>query len=201
MRPLVSPALLVSVLLLACSDGVDPSRPQAIVITPETPRVVTGATAQLEAKVVDGTGQEIPGLGIEFESRLPDFITVSETGLLRAVGEYGASTITARWGWLTAEVWAEIVPPPSVLLVKPESLELAAGESRDLLAWYIDENSEEVWTAKFLFEVSDPAVARAEPEGYVARVTGETAGTATITVTSGERSVQIPVTVTEAEIR
>jgi len=199
MRPQISLALLASVLLLACGDGLGPSVPRAIVITPEAPRVVVGQTAQLEATVVDGNGREIPGLDIEFESSLPTFITVSETGLLTSLGTVGTSMITATWGDLSGQVQAEVVPPPSVLLVRPESLELAPDEWRELVAWFIDENSEAVWTAEFRFQSDNPAVARVDAEGYVALVTGGTAGTATITVTSGERSVPIPVTVTQPE--
>ena len=71
---------------------------------PENPRVVMEQTLQLTATVVDASGREIPGLDVDFESRISIVITVSETGLLTSVGPGGYSTIVATHGDLTALV-------------------------------------------------------------------------------------------------
>ena len=194
------PLLFAPAVLLACSDGLGPHDPATIVITPENPRVVMGQTLQLTATVVDRSGQEIPGLDVEFESRIPAVITVSETGLLTSVGPGGGSTIIATHGDLTAMVMAEVALPPSILFVSPASLELKSGEGAQLFATVTDENSETVTSSEFAFRSDDPSVVTVDPEGTSngqasAWVTAKAPGTTIITVSSGEREFQVSVRV------
>ena len=187
--------LLALVVLVACGDELGPRLPAAIVVTPEAPRVLTGGTVQLTAVVVDATGGEIDGHPVTFRSSDPTVLTVGGDGLLTSPGPLGSSTITASSGDISAEVEAVVILPPSALVVRPASLELDTGELQALSVTVTDENGEPVPEVEFSLESDNPAVATVGQDFGSGLVTGHAVGSATVTVTSGERTVEIPVTV------
>ena len=190
--------LLAPAALLACGDELGPRIPAAIVVTPEAPRLVTGGTLQLTATVVDASGEGIPGQDVSFRSSEPGLLTVDDAGLLTSAGFAGGALITATSGEISAEVDVTVVLPASSLLGMPESLELNTFEVQLLFLTVTDEDGEPVPDAPIGFQTSDPSVVRAEElentDGAV-QLTGVQAGTATVTVTSGELSAELPITV------
>ena len=189
---LLVPVLLAPALLPACDDQ-GPGAPAAIVITPNAPRVPAGATRQLTATVVDDDGRAIPGEPMAFESSEPDLVTVSEAGLLTSVGGLGTATIIAASGDLTAEVEAEVVPPPSSLYVSPTSLRLAVGEAVQLYIIVTDENGDSIPNAELAVHTDNPDVAAVTVDGWV---TGNHSGLTLVAITSGEHRREVSVAVT-----
>ena len=187
--------------LLACGDDLGPRVPAAIVVMPEAPTVLAGGTLQLAATVVDATGQEISGQAVAFRSSNTDILTVDDTGLLTSLGPAGSSVITATSGDITADVEATAVSPslpPSTILVDPASLVLDTHQSSWLSFTVTDASGQPVPGAPIAFQGSDPAIVHISPDLHgqgPALVTGLGVGTATITLTSGELSTQVPVTV------
>jgi hypothetical protein len=153
-----------------------------------------GGTLQLEARVVDEEGREVPDEPVAFQSSDLTVLTVSETGLLTSVGPRSSAVITATSGGVSAEVEAEVVLGPSDLFVSPASLELESDGAAQLNIVVTDENGDSVPDPPFVFETSDAAVAVVGSGGIVR---AEEPGSATIAVISGEHRREISVTVTQ----
>jgi uncharacterized protein YjdB len=184
--------LLAPVLLVACDDQ-GPRTPADLVVTPNMPEVPMGGTRQLTATVVDADGRAIDGEAVTFESAEPAVVTVSDAGLLTSVGSLDTVTITATSGDLAAEVEAEVVPPPSSLVVSPSSLRLAAGEAVHLYIIVTDEHGDSIPNPELVLETDNPAVASVSVGGVVR---GMRSGLATVYVISGEHRRDIAVAVT-----
>jgi uncharacterized protein YjdB len=184
--------ILVPVLVVACDDQ-GPRTPADLVVTPNMPQVPMGGTRQLTATVVDADGRAIEGEAVTFESAEPDVVTVSDGGLLSSVGSLDTVTITATSGDLAAEVQAQVVPPPSSLVVSPSSLRLAVGEVVQLYIIVTDEHGDSIADAEFVLETDNLAVASVSVEGWVV---GRRSGLATVYVLSGEHRRDVIVAVT-----
>jgi uncharacterized protein YjdB len=178
--------LLAPALLSACGEDQGPRTPVAIVLTPNAPRVPAGGTRQLTATVVDDEP-------MAFESSEPAVVTVNEAGLLTSVGPLGRATITAASGDLSAEVEAEVVPPPSSLFVSPTSLRLVVGEFVQLYIIVTDENGDSIPNPGLTVHIDDAAVAAVSVEGWVE---GKQSGLTLVTITSGEHRREVSVAVT-----
>ena len=185
--------LLAPALLSACGEDQGPRTPVAIVLTPNAPRVPAGGTRQLTATVVDDEGRAIPDEPMAFESSEPAVVTVNEAGLLTSVGPLGRATITAASGDLSAEVEAEVVPPPSSLFVSPTSLRLVVGEFVQLYIIVTDENGDSIPNPGLTVHIDDAAVAAVSVEGWVE---GKQSGLTLVTITSGEHRREVSVAVT-----
>jgi uncharacterized protein YjdB len=189
--------LIVPVLLLAaCGGDQGPHTPAAIVLTPNAPRVPAGGTLQLTAAVVDDEGRALPDEPIVFESSEPTVVTVSDEGLLTSVGPLGSATITAGSGAFTAEVEADVVPPPSSLFVSPLSLTLPVNETFQLYIIVTDEHGDSIPDAELAVHTDNTAVISVGVDG---NVWAKESGLATITVVNGDRRRDVHVTVTAAE--
>ena len=172
MRPWTSsarvPLLLAPLLLIACGDDeLGPRVPAAIVIVPNEPKIPSGHSRQLTATVVDAAGRAVESEPVTFHSDEPEIVTVSATGLLTAVGPLGLATITAASGELTGRIEAEVVLPPSAVLVEPASLSLPRGTSAQLFVTVTDEDSQPVSLPTLVFTISDPGIATVDAGGFV----------------------------------
>lgn len=191
------PAVAVAV-LLGCGEDLGPRVPAAIAVTPEAPQVLIDGTLQLEAAVVDASGRPIDGHTFVFTSSDTATLKVGEDGLLTAARHAGTSRITVESGDLVATVDAEVVLPPSTLIVNPRSLDLDTGEQGAIDFLVTEKNGKPLPAAEVAFSSSDPSVVQVqlEVEGLNAvRVTGLAVGSATVTLTSGELRAEVPVTV------
>ena len=108
--------------LLSCGDSTtEPPPPRPEPPRPEPPRPATlvvrpnsvefgeiGETAQLTAEVRDQNGQTMTGVAVTWASSDPSIATVDATGLVRAVGEGGA-TITATAGSATGRAAVSVM--------------------------------------------------------------------------------------------
>ncbi len=183
--------VVVAAAVLGCDDA-GPRTPAHIVIAPNLPRVPMEGTTQLTATVVDADGRAIDGEPVDFQSSDLSVLTVSASGLLTSVGPLGTSIVSAASGDVSAEVEARVVMGPSTLYVSPTSLELAPGEFAQLSYTVTDEAGDPNFDAEVLFRTGDPSVADVTQSGFV---TGDEPGAATITVSSGEHSREVLVTV------
>jgi WD40 repeat protein len=184
--------------MLGCGDDLGPRVPAAIAVAPGAPRVLVAGTLQLEATVVDASGREIAGHTVTFESSDTTVLKVDGSGLLTSRGTTGTSLITLASGDLTAIVEARVVLPPSSIVVSPRSLELDTEEQQGLSFTVTETNGVPLPGAEVTFENSDPSILRLEsPDwaGNVLFVTGLAPGSATVTLTSGELTVEVAVTV------
>lgn len=196
--PLLALPAVAAAVLFGCGDDLGPRVPAAIAVTPGAPDVPIDGTLQLEAAVVDASGRAIDGHTVGFRSGDTTILTVDGAGLLTSTGNLGTSLITVESGDLAATVEAEVVLPPSALVVRPTSLELDTDELADIRYFVTEANGKPLPAAEISFRSSDPALVRvelSEGSGQVVWVTGLVPGSATVTLTSGELTAEVPVTV------
>ncbi len=150
---------------------------------------------QLVFEIRDDNGDLIdPGdVTISFSTNSTTVATVSETGLVTAIG-VGSATITIEVGSVTDTIMVTVVPEiSSINIVGPEVL--FTEETLGLQMAVLDEEGNPVTDPVLTFTSSDPGVASVDAEGLVS---GESVGTATITVAGGGESDMFEITVLPA---
>ena len=152
-----------------------------------------GETLQLTATVVDADGRAIEGEPVTFGTSDASILTVTVDGRLTSVGPLGSAMIAAGSGSIIAQVEARVVLGPSAIFVAPASLALHPGETATLSVTVTDVVGDSIPNAQVLWQTSDAAVVGVTGFGDV---TAGEPGTATITLSSGELSRAVPVTVT-----
>jgi uncharacterized protein YjdB len=155
-----------------------------LTVTPSSANLVVGATQQLTAIPRDGQGNVLPGRTITWISGAPGIATVTQTGLVTAVGAGTAIIFAATEGvsgGATIIVGSAPVTVASVTLV-PNAATLSPGATVTLVPTILDTNGLPVSPAgrTIVFTTSDAAVATVSAGGVV---TGVAAGSATITCT------------------
>ena len=185
---------------VACGDDDGPfGRDDEVAIVEFTTAPLTlelgSAAVQLTFEIRDDNGDLIDpdDVTIDFSTNSATVATVSETGLVTAIG-VGSATITIEVGSVTDTISVTVVPEiSSINIVGPEVL--FTEETLGLQIIVLDGEGNPVTDPVLTFTSSDPAVVSVDPEGLV---TGGFAGTATITVTSGDESDTFEITVLNA---
>jgi plastocyanin len=154
--------------LLACGADV-PSRPPvaSVSLTPTSAPSLTslGDTLQLTAVPLDATGAPIPGVAIAYTSSDATVATVTQSGLVTAVGN-GSATIhasaegkEATIAVAVAQVIAQVTVTPAALLVPPSETPLFHASALDARGHAVVGAPTPVWTT------SNPAVATIGTDG------------------------------------
>ena len=192
-------ALAGAALLVGCDESATeplPPVPATVQVSPSSVELTEiGATAQAIATVMDADGVEMPTAAVTWSSSNTAVATVGEGGTVEAVGE-GSTTITAQSGDATGSVQVTVVlpaPTPTELLIDPDTATLTeAGATMQLSATVLDATGTEIEGAAMTWTTSDAEVAAVSEDGLVEAIT---AGTATITATSGDASGTAEITV------
>jgi len=192
-------ALAGAALLVGCDESATeplPPVPATVQVSPSSVELTEiGATAQAIATVMDADGVEMPTAAVTWSSSNTAVATVDEGGTAEAVGE-GSTTITAQSGDATGSVQVTVVlpaPTPAELLIDPDTATLTeAGATIQLSATVLDATGTEIEGAAMTWTTSDAEVASVSEDGLVEAIT---AGTATITATSGDASGTAEITV------
>ena len=184
-RPLPrSRATVLTVLFLAgCgADGVQPSVPSSIEVSPATVSLVSiGETATLQAKVRKADGGELPATGISWSTNDASIATVGSDGVVTAVRD-GRAEITARLAALAGTA-AVLVEQRGVTLTVEDSVRLSAiDDTVGLVATVVDARGQALAGATVEWTSSDPGI-MAIVSGV--RVTAFQDGAVTLTARSG----------------
>ena len=132
------------------------------------------------------------GAVIEWQSSDASVATVNAQGLVTAVSN-GSVTITARSGSASASIPVTVMQSAGSIAIDPSTATLVSlGETVQLTATVLDQNSQPVADAALSWSSSDEAVATVSGQGLVTAVMN---GTATITARSGDASASVSVTV------
>jgi hypothetical protein len=194
----VGPAGTTSVMVKAASRSI--SVPVSIGATGSTISVLPAdasvqqmGTLQLEAKLLDLVGTEIPGVTFTFMSADPSIATVSESGLVTSAGPAGEVNISVTTGGLTTQKTVTVVPTPTSISLSPNPVTLGRSAERPLVATVLDVTGS---------PVSDPAITYSAQPSSLLAVSGAgvltskgTPGTGTVTAAAGTLSVTVPVTI------
>lgn len=175
----------------------------AIELTPPTPTVPRGTTAQLTAtgRFSDGTTQDVTAQAT-WASATTAVATVSSTGLVTGV-TVGTSDITASVGAITGTTTLTVSSAQLVsLAVTPATPSLARGLTRTFTATgtFSDASTQDL-TTSVTWSTSAPGVASiSNAAGSQGLATAQSVGTTTITATSGTISGSTVLTVTTATV-
>jgi len=91
-----------------------PSSPASISVSPSSLSLVTGEEAQLTARVNDAFGNPLPGTSVEWSTDDAEIATVSQDGIVEAVGT-GQVTIRAHFGSHSASAEVAVDEPQRTL--------------------------------------------------------------------------------------
>ncbi len=167
----------------------------SVVVTPASPTIQVGATAQLSATPKDANGNVLTGRVVTWASGNTAVATVSGSGLVTGVAA-GSANITAtsegKSGTATATVTS--VPVASVT-VAPPSATIAVNGMVQLMATPKDANGNPLSGRVVTWASDNAGVATVSGSGLV---TGVAAGSANITATSEGKSGTAAITVTTA---
>jgi len=161
-------------LLLACGADV-PSRPPvaSVSLTPTSAPSLgsLGDTLQLTAVPLDASGAPIPGVAIAYTSSDATVATVTQGGLVTAVGN-GSATIHASAEGKEATIAVAVAQVVAQVLVTPSSVRVPAGETPLFRASAVDARNHPVAGAPApLWSTSDASVAIIVSEGSNGRAT------------------------------
>jgi len=167
-------------------------------ITPSTAAVGERSTGQLTAVVLDQTGSPLASQpAISWSSAQPAVATVTSAGLVTGVAA-GTATINAASGALTAAATVTVTPIAiASIQVTPAAPALVVSDSVALVPKALDASGAALAGRTFTFGSSAPAVASVSAQGVVQALT---AGSATITVSSGSISKTVTVTVADPAV-
>jgi len=170
------------------------AQPAKILVTPVSVSIKQRETARLATSVVDAGGTVLSGVPVTFVSSNPALVTVSNTGVVTSVGPAGTATISVRAGDLTKTVPVSVISIPTSISVTPNTLTLAQTATVQLEAKLLDLDGGIINGATFTYASSNVFVASVSQSGLVTSV--GRAGTAVITVVSGEVAKGVPLSVT-----
>jgi Tol biopolymer transport system component len=153
-----------------------------IAISPSTLTLQLGDSSQLRALAWNAAGQNVVGATIVWEVDDATVATVSNSGLVEAIG-IGRTPIRASVGTvhsaITVDVSAAPLPVVTSLRIEPTSAIVIEGEATEFFATARDENGDVITGRGERWTSGDASIAFVEPLG---RTTGLRAGSTTVSV-------------------
>ncbi len=170
-----------------------PAGVTSIAVAPPTGALQVGDSTLLRLRGWTADSVAIDTLTGSWSSEAPAIVTVSESGLLRAVGP-GTGTVRVTWGGLAATgEYTVTARPVARIALSPDSLALQVGETTNVQAQAFDDRGGAVSPA-VTWSSDAPAVASVDGAG---RVTARAGGSTRIVARQGSASASIPVSVEE----
>jgi len=165
----------------------------AVSVSPTTANLSVGATAQLTATPRDGSGNPLGGRPVTWTSDAPSVAVVNSSGLVTGLSA-GSATISATSEGMSgsAAISVTVAPVASVTITPPGATVVVSGGVQ-LLATPSDSAGSPLTGRVVTWSSNAPAIASVSATGFV---TGNAAGSATITATSEGKSGTAVITVT-----
>jgi len=169
----------------------------SVTVSPGSASMQVSQTVQLTATPKDANGNPLPGRAVSWTSSNTSVATVDGSGLVTGV-TIGSATITATSEGQsgTASITVSNVPVASVS-VSPATAAIQVGQTVQLVATPKDANGNPLSGRTVTWASSNTSVATVSASGLV---TGNVAGTATITATSEGQSGTASVTVSNVPV-
>ncbi|HEX6964194.1 MAG TPA: Ig-like domain-containing protein [Gemmatimonadaceae bacterium] len=170
-------------------------------ISPQNPSVAVGDTLTLTATPKDANGNVLTGRSVQWFSSEESTASISPTGATTALvtGKgVGQATITATSGDAQGKATVTVTQAAvASVVVSPAADTIQAGGSVQLSAVTKDKNGNTLSGRTIAWSSSNAGVASVDANG---KVTGVSAGSATITATSEGKSGTAQITVTPAPV-
>ena len=200
MRPALRPFAclgLLSLALAACkqTDSVaDVLLVARVDVTPPTAALGLQEELQLEATPKTSGGLPLPAREVSWSSSAPTIVSVSATGLVRALAVGGPVTIRATVEGIDGQAAVSVTPAPvDHITVLPVQSNVPLGGTSHLNATAYDAAGGVLAGRSFSWSSSAPAIAPVTTDGLV--VAQSLGGPVTITAASGGKSGTASVTV------
>ncbi|CAN5818514.1 hypothetical protein BH23GEM11_BH23GEM11_16110 [soil metagenome] len=182
--------------LAGCDSS--PSGPQVASVSVETPspQVVVGESVQLTAVALDASGNPIPGQTATWSSTVREILTVDANG--RATGvSLGSARARAEIAGVVGSQLLQVVPPPVTdIIVAPTEVTVPRGGEVQLTVTLLGADGNELNGRSITFQSANPTIALVSTAGLVQ---GMQVGTTQVTVSSGDVSIVVPVTVVASD--
>jgi hypothetical protein len=198
-RSLRRAAVLLLVLsLTACHGFFQDAKLQSISVSPSNPSVVTGSTQQFSAVGLNDDGSTNNHIGsVTWSSSNSSVATISSTGLATAVGA-GTTTITATAGTLTGSTTLTVTKSAltSIQITDQNGGTVRVGATDQFKATgtFQDGSTSDI-TSSVTWTATNGTGSASFSSTTAGLLTGNTAGTVTVTAQSGNISSQTTVTV------
>src|SRR5690349_7292709 len=169
----------------------------SVTVSPGAANVAVTGTVQLTATPKDANGNPLTGRAISWSSSDNTIATVNGSGLVTGVAA-GTVTITATSEGKSGTASITVAGAPvATVTVTPASASVQAGQTVQLTATLKDANGNILTGRVVTWSSNNPSVAGVNSSGLV---TGNTAGSATITATSEGKSGTSAITVTAVPV-
>jgi len=191
----------LSVLLMACSgEGTAPVPTPVVfqvIVEPAEAATIPGGQLSYTARVLDQDGGEIIGSPVSWSSTNENVATVSESGVVTAIGE-GYTYIRAESGTKAGTGVLDVLPAPvATVAISPGAMSLTEGTSHQFSAVAKDAAGRELSGRLVTWSTSDASIATVDGSG---RVTAMGVGRAAIRATVEEMWDAVELSVTAAPI-
>jgi uncharacterized protein YjdB len=164
----------------------------SVIVTPSSAAKKVGETVRFVAQTFDAGGAELHGRTVTWTSEHTDVATIDTGGLATALS-IGATTITATSeGKIGTAGLAVAAAVAASITVDPPSVSITTGQTAQLTATVKDANGAVISGAPVSWTATSGGIAIVSSTGLV---TGQSAGSATVTATSGSVHVDVAVTV------
>lgn len=182
---------LLSLLLVpACgqSDGVaDVLLVATVEVTPPSASIGPQETLQLTATPKTSGGLELPAREVTWSSSAPSIVSVSATGMARALAVGGPVAISATVDGVEGAAAISVTPVPVArITVTPNPVNLSVGGTMRLTATAYDAAGGTLAGRSFFWQSSAPSIAPVTTDGLV--IAQADGGPVTITASTGGKS-------------
>jgi uncharacterized protein YjdB len=169
----------------------------SVSVSPTSASLTTGGTQQITATPRDAQGNPLDGRTVTWQSANTAVATVTQTGLITAVGPGSTSVTATSEGKVGTVAVTVTLPPVGSVTVTPSSATVSVAFTTPLAATVRDLNGAVISGAPVAWSTSNALVAVVSQTGVV---TGVLPGTATITATSGGQNGTATITVQLAPV-
>ncbi len=165
----------------------------SITLGPATSEIPQLGTLQLEPRLLDVLGQDVPGATFTFESIYTDIAQVDANGLVTSLGPAGTAQIVVRSGEFSTGKTITVTPVPTAVRVNPMEINVPRSGSLQIFAVVVDAVGEPLQGFPISFEAAPGSLVSISPSGLLTAMDQE--GTGMVTATSGNLSSTVPVNV------
>lgn len=173
-----------TVTIIAVSEGVSgyaaltvnspaPTTVSSVTLYAPTQSLSVGQTVQSVVTLKDAQGNTLSGRTITYSTTNPSVVTVSATGVIKAVGP-GAAAVKATSGGVTGSdgftVTAATTSTLASITVNPATSSLTPGQSTQATAVAKDAQGNAIANTSFTWTTSNPSVATVSSSGLVAAI-------------------------------
>ena len=162
---------------------------------PATSDIPQLGTLQLEPRLLDVLGEDVPEATFTFESTYTDVATVDVNGLVTSVGPAGTAQIIVKSDEFATVKTIVVTPVPTSVRIYPEQINLPRSGSAQVSAVVVDAVGEPLQNFPISLEASPAGLLSISPSGHLTAADQE--GTGTVTATSGSLSATAPVSVVD----